>query len=68
MTRARKALPAQVDGAHLISAGMLASVRPRPLIEQEAAWRQPLDPDRLRFMLTVRVIRQETVSGRRCSP
>jgi len=34
MARTRKALPARVDLAHLISAGVLASVCPRPLIEQ----------------------------------
>ena len=34
MARTRKALPTQVDIAHLISAGMLASVCPRALIEQ----------------------------------
>ncbi|SBP86584.1 IS4 family transposase [Thiomonas delicata] len=34
MARTRKALPAQVDVAHLISAGVLASVCPRALIEE----------------------------------
>ena len=34
MARTRKALPAQVDVAHLISTGVLASVCPRPLIEE----------------------------------
>lgn len=34
MARARKALPARVDVAHLISAGMLAGVCPRALIEE----------------------------------
>jgi len=33
MARTRKALAAQVDVAHLISAGVLASVCPRALIE-----------------------------------
>lgn len=37
MARTRKALPAKVDVAHLISAGVLASVCPRPLIEQVLA-------------------------------
>ncbi len=37
MARARKALPAKVDVAHLISAGVLASVCPRTLIEQVLA-------------------------------
>lgn len=34
MARTRKALPAQVDVAHLISAGVLASVCPRSLVEE----------------------------------
>ena len=34
MARTRKALPEQVDIAHLISAGVLASVCPRPLIDE----------------------------------
>jgi hypothetical protein len=34
MARTRKALPAKVDVAHLISTGVLASVCPRPLIEE----------------------------------
>ena len=34
MARTRKALPARVDVAHLISAGVLASVCPRSLIEE----------------------------------
>ena len=34
MARTRKALPAEVDVAHLISAGVLASVCPRALIEE----------------------------------
>jgi len=33
MARTRKALPAQVDVAHLISTGVLAGVCPRRLIE-----------------------------------
>ena len=37
MARARKALPAQIDVAHLISAGVLASVCPRALIEDVLA-------------------------------
>jgi hypothetical protein len=37
MARARKTLPAKVDVAHLISAGVLASVCPRTLIEQVLA-------------------------------
>ena len=37
MARVRKALPAQVDVAHLISAGVLASVCPRTLIEEVLA-------------------------------
>jgi len=37
MARTRKALPARVDVAHLISAGVLAGVCPRPLIEQVLA-------------------------------
>ena len=37
MARARKALPAQIDVAHLISAGVLASVCPRTLIEEVLA-------------------------------
>jgi hypothetical protein len=37
MARTRKALPAQVDVAHLISAGVLASVCPRSLIEEVLA-------------------------------
>jgi hypothetical protein len=37
MARTRKALPAKVDVAHLISAGVLASVCPRGLIEQVLA-------------------------------
>ena len=37
MARTRKALPARVDVAHLISAGVLASVCPRPLIEEVLA-------------------------------
>ncbi|HEY1392168.1 MAG TPA: IS4 family transposase [Methylibium sp.] len=37
MARTRKALPARVDVAHLISAGVLAAVCPRPLIEQVLA-------------------------------
>ena len=37
MARARKALPAQIDVAHLISAGVLASVCPRRLIEEVLA-------------------------------
>jgi len=34
LARTRKALPARVDVAQLISAGVLASVCPRPLIEE----------------------------------
>ena len=34
MARTRKALPARVDVAHLISTGVLASVCPRPLIDE----------------------------------
>ena len=34
MARTRKALAERVDVAHLISAGVLASVCPRPLIDQ----------------------------------
>jgi hypothetical protein len=34
MARTRKALPEQVDVAHLISTGVLASVCPRPLIDE----------------------------------
>lgn len=37
MARTRKALPAKVDVAHLISAGVLASVCPRELIDQVLA-------------------------------
>jgi hypothetical protein len=37
MARTRKVLPAQIDVAHLISAGMLAAVCPRPLIEEVLA-------------------------------
>jgi Insertion element 4 transposase N-terminal/Transposase DDE domain len=37
MARTRKALPAKVDVAHLISAGVLASVCPRALIESVLA-------------------------------
>ena len=37
MARTRKQLPAQVDVAHLISAGVLASVCPRALIEEVLA-------------------------------
>lgn len=37
MARTRKALPARVDVAHLISAGVLASVCPRELIDQVLA-------------------------------
>ena len=37
MARTRKALPARIDVAHLISAGVLASVCPRPLIEEVLA-------------------------------
>src|SRR4051794_27051238 len=37
MARTRKTLPAQVDVAHLISAGVLASVCPRALIEEVLA-------------------------------
>lgn len=37
MARARKTLPAKVDVAHLISAGVLASVCPRGLIEEVLA-------------------------------
>jgi len=37
MARTRKALPARVDVAHLISAGVLASVCPRTLIEEVLA-------------------------------
>jgi len=37
MARTRKQLPAQVDVAHLISAGVLASVCPRGLIEEVLA-------------------------------
>ena len=37
MARVRKALPAKVDVAHLISAGVLASACPRGLIEQVLA-------------------------------
>lgn len=37
MARTRKVLAAKVDVAHLISAGVLASVCPRPLIEQVLA-------------------------------
>ena len=34
MARTRKALPQKVDVAHLISAGVLAGVCPRPLIDE----------------------------------
>ena len=34
MAKTRKALPAKIDVAHLISAGVLASVCPRALIEE----------------------------------
>ncbi len=37
MARARKTLPGQIDVAHLISAGVLASVCPRTLIEEVLA-------------------------------
>ena len=37
MARTRKLLPARVDVAHLISAGVLASVCPRALIEEVLA-------------------------------
>lgn len=37
MARTRKALPPQVDVAHLISTGVLASVCPRPLIDEVLA-------------------------------
>src|SRR2546422_7580817 len=37
MARTRKTLPARVDVAHLISAGVLASVCPRALIEEVLA-------------------------------
>jgi len=37
MARTRKALPAKVDVAHLISAGVLASVCPRAMIEEVLA-------------------------------
>ncbi|HQQ70900.1 MAG TPA: transposase domain-containing protein, partial [Alicycliphilus sp.] len=37
MARTRKALATNLDVAHLISAGVLASVCPRPLIEQVLA-------------------------------
>jgi hypothetical protein len=37
MARTRKALPAKVDVAHLISTGVLASVCPRPLIDEVLA-------------------------------
>lgn len=37
MARTRKGLPAKVDVAHLISAGVLARVCPRPLIEEVLA-------------------------------
>ena len=37
MARTRKALPAKIDIAHLISAGVLASVCPRSLIEEVLA-------------------------------
>src|SRR4249920_3617119 len=37
MARTSKALPAQVDVAHLISAGVLASVCPRAMIEEVLA-------------------------------
>jgi Insertion element 4 transposase N-terminal len=37
MARTRKALPARVDVAHLISAGVLASVCPRAMIEEVLA-------------------------------
>ena len=37
MARTRKALAARVDVAHLISAGVLASICPRPLIDQVLA-------------------------------
>lgn len=37
MARTRKALPQKVDVAHLISAGVLASVCPRPLIDEVLA-------------------------------
>jgi hypothetical protein len=37
MARTRKALPAKVDVAHLISAGVLAGVCPRPLIDEVLA-------------------------------
>ena len=39
MARARKSLAAQIDVAHLISAGVLASVCPRTLIEEVLAAR-----------------------------
>ena len=34
MARSRKGLPERVDVAHLISTGVLASVCPRPLIDE----------------------------------
>lgn len=37
MARTRKSLPEQIDVAHLISAGVLASVCPRPLIDEVLA-------------------------------
>lgn len=37
MARTRKPLPAKIDVAHLISVGVLASVCPRPLIEEVLA-------------------------------
>lgn len=37
MARKRKAFPGRVDVAHLISAGVLAAVCPRPLIEEVLA-------------------------------
>ncbi|WP_176322785.1 transposase domain-containing protein, partial [Burkholderia vietnamiensis] len=37
MARTRKTLPSRVDVAHLISAGVLASVCPRTLIEEVLA-------------------------------
>ena len=37
MARTRKALPAQVDVAHLISAGVLARMCPRAMIEEVLA-------------------------------
>ena len=61
MARTRKALPARVDVAHLIGAGVRASVCPRALIEEvlcDAGKARRLDPDRLSFTHAVRVIKR----------